>query len=227
MSYLIDLIIVAIIGICVFLSAKKGFVKTVVELIGFVLAVAISFSVSSGLADVTYQKLIEPKISETVTTAIEKSENDIENKAWNSLPDIIIENAEKFGISFEKFQKTIEDNISSGTDKTVQTVSNDIVKPIIVKLLKLIYSIALMFILIFVVRIIADLLNKLFSFSIIGKVNRILGGILGIPKGVIFALLFCMLISLLITVNNGFWIFTVKNVEKTILFKLFSEIIPL
>lgn len=69
-------------------------------------------------------------------------------------------------------------------------------------------------------KVAAKLLNKLFSFSIVGKINRLLGGILGIPKGMLLALIFCMLTILIVTVSkDGFWIFTDKAVESSYIFK--------
>ena len=84
-----------------------------------------------------------------------------------------------------------------------------------------------MVVLLVVVKFLAKMINRVFSFSIIGKANRLLGGIIGIPKGIIFAILFCMVISLIVSLNNGFLIFTAENIEKTYVFKFFAEIIPL
>ena len=69
-------------------------------------------------------------------------------------------------------------------------------------------------------KILARILNKIFSFSIVGKLNSILGGILGIPKGALLALIFCMLTILIVTVSkDGFWIFTDRAVESSYVFK--------
>ena len=57
MSIIIDLIVLAIIGLFIYTSAKRGFVKVLVEVAGFVLAVIITFTISSPLADATYDKI--------------------------------------------------------------------------------------------------------------------------------------------------------------------------
>ena len=83
-----------------------------------------------------------------------------------------------------------------------------------VKLISLIYSVFLMIILIFIVKILAKFINRLFSFSIVGSLNRVLGGIVGIPKGIIIAALFCTVVSLIVSVTeNGFLIFTGEAVR--------------
>jgi len=227
MIFLIDLIVISIIALCIFISAKRGFVKVFVEVVGFIIAITLTFTISTPLANFTYDKIIEPPISKAVNDVITNSSENIQDNAWNSLPDYVTNNAEKFGISVEDFQNKISENINSGSETAVKSALQDIIKPIITKILGLIYSIVILLILLFVVKILAKFLNKLFSFSIIGKVNTFLGGIVGIPKGIIFAILFCMLISLIVTFNNGFWIFTSANIQKTYIFKFFAEILPL
>ena len=66
MSVVLDIIVLAIILVTVFLSAKRGFVRVLIELVGFVAAVFISFTISTPLADMTYDKIIEPPIVASV-----------------------------------------------------------------------------------------------------------------------------------------------------------------
>ncbi|MFQ8953025.1 MAG: CvpA family protein [Oscillospiraceae bacterium] len=89
------------------------------------------------------------------------------------------------------------------------------------------YGIIIMVILIFLVKILAKFLNGVFSFSIVGKLNRILGGIAGIPKGIIIAMLFCMIISLIVSLTpDGFLIFKTEAMEKSWFFSHFSFNLP-
>lgn len=224
MNFVIDLIVVAIVAICVLLAAKKGFVKTLVEVVGFIAAISLTFTISTPLAEATYDKMIEPKIIEAAVNAVGES---TENGAVNALPDFILNNASKLGISVEDFTSKITDNLTTGTESAVRTASADVIKPIVTEILGLAYSVVIFFVLLFVVNFLAKIINKLFSFSVIGKVNRLLGGIIGVPKGIVFAILFCMIVSLIISLSGGFLMFTAENVEKTIVFKLLANIIPL
>lgn len=121
-----------------------------------------------------------------------------------------------------------------GFVRTVIELSGYILAAVLVRFIELPADVAI-FIrpLIFIALIVASkvaarILNKLFSFSVVGKINRLLGGILGIPKGVLLALIFCMLTLLIVTLSeNGFWIFTEKTVESSYIFKWIYTIIPL
>lgn len=222
MNLLIDLIVLLIIVFCVIISAKRGFVKVLVEVVGFVAAIFLTFTISTPLADITYDKIIEPPIIEAVAdSAADTAEKDI----WSLVPSAVSENAEKLGISVESFTQKVTSNISNGAQTAVKTASQDIIKPVITKVLGLVYSVVILLVLLFVVKFLAKFINKLFSFSIIGKANRVLGGIIGIPKGIIFAILFCMIVSLIVSLYGDFLIFTVSNIEKTYIFRLLAKAI--
>ena len=126
MGIVLDLIVIAIILIFCLISAKKGFVKTIVGLVGFILVTYLSFTLSSPLAGITYDKIIEPvvirsvgtpdntsedmeKVSEeieNISGAIENSDINI-NDLWDSLPAVIKENAEKDACKMEHVMSSV------------------------------------------------------------------------------------------------------------------------
>ena len=94
MGIVLDLIVIAIILIFCLISAKKGFVKTIVEAVGVVAAIILAFTFSSPLAATTYDKIIEPPILNAVSSeTTESSENAVQN-IWDSMPKFIINNAD-------------------------------------------------------------------------------------------------------------------------------------
>lgn len=223
MSIVLDLVVLAIILFTVFMSARRGFVRVAVEVVGFIAAVFITFTISTPLGNITYDKIIEPPIVSSVSTAAGESTSQVVDKAWDSLPEFIKSNSEKIGISKESIDKSIENNIGSGAESAVKAASQNAVKPVVVKFLTLIYSVFILIILLFLVKILAKFINRLFSFSLVGTMNRVLGGILGIPKGIIIAIAFCLVISLAVSfTSGGFLIFTKDAIEGSWFFSHFS-----
>lgn len=218
MNFVLDLIILAIVIVTIYLSAKKGFVKVLVETVGFILAIVVSFTVSTPLAEATYDKFIEPSIIQSAEKNIQNDEG-IEKEVWENIPDIITKNAENFGISADSFSETINENISLGTKKAVTVASQNVIKPVCVSLVSMIYGVILTTLLFIVVKFAAKFLNKLFSFSLVGKLNRTLGGVLGVFKGVAFAVLFVVIVSFLVSINGKLFNITIQDIEKTFLFK--------
>ncbi len=227
MSIVLDLIVVAIVIFFCLISAKKGFVKTVVEAAGIIAAIIITFTISTPLASVTYDKIIEPPIISSVS---EETANNTENavqSAWDSMPEFIKRNAERLSFDSEQSIQSVTDNMSNGVEAAVKDASQNMIKPIVVKILGLIYSVIIFIILSVIVKFLAKLINKIFSFSVVGKANRILGGIIGFLKGAVIAVVFCMVISLIVSfTENGFLIFTPDNINNSYIFKLLTEIVP-
>ncbi len=226
MSIILDLIVIAIIILMVLISAKRGFVRVAVEAVGFVAAIILSLSLSTTLADVTYQKAIEPAILSSVENATAETTSSAADDAWNSLPELITKNADKFGISKDSITNDITEDIGNSATEIVTSISQNTIKPMAVGILKTLYSVILMLVLMIAVKFLARVINKLFSFSLVGKVNKALGGTFGAIKGIIIAWVFCAVISLLVSLTkNGIWIFNAENIENTIIFKLLTDVI--
>ena len=220
MGYLIDGILVSIIVLFIFLSAKKGFVATLIEIVGFIAVFMISFTAGDLVAATVYDKTIEPALVKNVSQNVDEAGQ----KAWNTLPKFVSKNSGKFGVSQEKFNELVVENTKNGTENAVKSASQQVLKPMCVNIIGTLVSIILIILLMLVVKFLAKFINGLFSFSIVGKLNRFLGGVLGVAKGVIMASVFCIIVSFIANiVTDGFLIFTTENIEKTMLFKTLSE----
>lgn len=221
MSLIIDLIIVSLILICVLIYAKRGFVKSVFGVLGFVAAIVLSFAFSSPLANLVYDKAVEPAICSVIETTIHDTTDDINSAVIETLPSFIKNNVD--------FSNTnLYNPADIDTPKMMaEKICNDFVEPTTLSLLKIIFSIILFVLLSIVIKFVVKLLNRVFSFSIIGKLNATLGGVLGAIIGIVFALLFVLIINLLIAFNGGFWIFTSDIIGSTFLFKQLLQLLPL
>lgn len=221
MSIVIDLILLAVILVFTLISAKRGFVKVLVETVGFVAAIIVAFTISTPLAEVTYDKIIEPPVVKAAVNAVGES---AEHEAWNALPEFLMNN-DFFGEEINAFTQKISENIAEGTETAVKTASQEIVKPIAVKIFGLLYSVILVLVLSILVKFLAKLINGMFSFSVVGTLNRTLGGVLGAVKGIIIAIVICMVISLIISfTGKPLFIFTEENISNTYIFKLFINL---
>lgn len=221
----IDLIIVGIILLVTLVSAKQGFVRTVIGAVGFIAAVVIAFSVSEPLAEVTYDKFIEPAIVKSAGAASTDAVGDNVDKVWEALPEFVTKNANSLGLSKEGIENAFSDNAQSSTKEVVTNISQQTVKPTCAKIIGTVYAMALIMVLLIVVRFLAKIINKAFSFSIVGKLNTALGGAVGIVKGLVIALILCEIIVLIISfTDNGIWIFNNENIAKTTVFKFLTNV---
>ncbi len=224
MAIVIDLILVGVILFFVLTSAKRGFVKVLIETVGFIAAVILAFTVSTPLAELTYDKIIEPPVIEAAVNAVGET---AEHEAWNALPDFLINSDNAFfGTTINEFTQKIALNLDAGVENAVITASQEIVKPVASKLIGLLYSVILVIVLSIVVKFLAKIINKLFSFSFVGNINRTLGGVVGIVKGAVIATVLCAVVSLILSfTGKPFLIFSEDTINQTYLFKFLSNII--
>ena len=153
-------------------------------------------------------------------------DNATADKIWDALPDIAKNYAEHLGLSRETLRAAVADG-SGNTSEIVENVADKTIGPTVVKILGIIYSTVIVIVLLILSKLLAKLINKLIDFSVVGKINTVLGGVVGVFKGAAFAVIVCMVISVLVVISgNGFGIFTEENINSTVLFKSFYGISP-
>ena len=124
MNYLLDLIVIAIIAAVALISARRGFVRVVIELAGFIAAILITLTISTPLASLTYDKIIEPPIVSSVSKATGDSVTQITDDTWNALPEFIRKYSENAGFSKESINKSINENMGNGAVSAAKAASH-------------------------------------------------------------------------------------------------------
>ena len=230
MWILLDVLVVLVVLFNIYLCVKRGFVRTVIELVGYFLAIYLAFTFSGVVANFVYDNYIGPNIAEDIVNEVSfSSDSTTDEKVdeiWDFLPDLVERNND---ISKSSLKDTINENNSSSDPvaSIVQTATDTAVKPTIIPIVQMIVSAILFFILMFIIKFFAKIINKVFNLPIIGGLNRFLGGVIGCFKGVLFAIIFVMLVNFVVSISNdGFIFFTNENIEKTVLFKYIAEFIP-
>ncbi len=160
MNFVLDLILIFIIALSVVLSAKKGFVGSLIDIIGFVGVIIVAFLLSKPISSLitAYSNSFSPLLSKVVSIAV---------------------------------------------------------------------TILLSALLLFILKIILKIFNSVFKFSVLGKINTVLGGVLGLLKGLIISVLFCFIVGLICFFSGGeFLIFTKEAISNSFIFKFFMELSP-
>lgn len=218
MWFILDLGIIAIVALFAFLSARKGFIKTFVEIFGLVLVLLLANKLSPTLSNFTYNKYVEPAVVNSLQDI--KIEDGVVKLPEGVLPEFV----NKFlgeGFNLSGFEQEINQNLSDSLNSAVTVASENIIKPVVTEVLSLAFNILITMVLMFVVNILAGILDKVLGGKVLGKINKISGAVLGMIKGVAIAVIVCSIISAIVTLSKtGIGIFTPANIDKTIIFKL-------
>ncbi len=207
MSIILDIVLVAIFAAYVFFAAKKGFVRTLLELVSVVAAIFLSFQISPVVSQTVYDGFVEKQI----VTALEEqiSENvdalsvsEKANAVLDSIPDFAVSLASSAGVEIS----TIKEQISSqkfDSQNLAQSLVDKIAEPIVVGALTIIIFILLAVVLMIVLKIAAKYISKLFDIPLVKSVNRSLGGVLGAIKGVLVVIVICTALRFIFGGGDG------------------------
>lgn len=185
MNHIIDIILVLLIALIAFISSKKGFVLTVFDLFSGIASLVIAkltaphaaVFVYDNFAKATVMAFLEKKYNE-VGTAI----TDAVSAVFGFLPEGMYAFAEKSGLL--DVSSLSQDVLSKIT--TVAELESNIARPVVTAIINIVCFAAIACIAIIVLKIVGRLLSGIISkIKIIGKLNSILGGVVGVFKGVV------------------------------------------
>ena len=231
MNIVIDVVLLAIIILAVVLSAKKGIIVTIAELVAFALAILCASFTAKPIANVMYTSFFHKSVEKGIYEAmpLNKTNYSAKEKAqlvFDNMPDFAKNQAEKVGINVSTIQAQLG-KIKLDTDKDLYVALEDqVVKPIAVSVLSHIVYFFTAIIYGIILRFIAMSAAKTFKKSeTIEKSDMVIGGLIGIIKGaVIFFLIFNLLKFIQPTIEND----GIKQaIPKSIFVQNFEKLDPL
>lgn len=195
-----DLIILAIVGICVIVGYKKGLVEVGFKLISFILAIIIALMFYEPVANFIIEKTeFDESIQQTIQQNIgEKKLEEISVNENEEIPEIIT--------------KQINNTIIQATNSAKESVATLVSQNLAVLAIKIISIIGLFIvarILLFVVRKITNLIAKL---PLIKSINKLGGVIYGVAEGIIIVYAILAIITGVIALTgNDFMLEYINN----------------
>ena len=164
MALIIDIVIVIILSIVVWRSAVHGFMRTIIEIVGYILAATISISFASVAADKVYESMVRPSVIQSVEQCVADaglSTDDQVEEIWESMPSFVTQTADLF-VSKDEIKSEIRKSYNKNVS-TVSTVVADLVKPVTINLVKLLVSAISFLILMALVKLLAYNINRFFN----------------------------------------------------------------
>lgn len=231
MPYIIDAIIVIIVAVTVILGYRKGFIRTIIQLTGcivaFVLALSLSKTVSAMVYDGFLRDGLHDKIetvwSETVSNGAAQTLTEQTESVLEALP-VFVQTA----LDAETITQKIRDSI--GNSETATAVADglvdELIRPVMVAVVRFIAFLILFLILMLVIRLLAKLLKPITKMPLIRQTDGLLGAAVGLVKGFLFALVAVTVMELIAAGAAG-GPFTQENLDQTVLAGWLADINPL
>ena len=189
MSVFLDLLIIVVAGVFLWLGFKKGFLKSLVDLIIMILSVIVPYLFATSLAEYYYRTFVYNELLKKINSILSQNGTLI-NSAKNILS--LFDNIPNFFES--KFSVHVPDlnsilkALNGYGDKSLAIES--MLKPPIIEVLSVFMFVALAILTFILLKILFKLVLKLPRISVFGVIDSILGLCLGALKFVVFIFIF-------------------------------------
>ncbi len=213
MNIIIDIILAAAGILTVYCAYKKGFVSTVISLIGLLLALVFASYLGFMAADYIYDDVVGDKISQNIIDDFKANSGDDINDA---LPKYV---SNYFKNSNEKSGGIFSDGFDG---KSAHSAVKMAIKTPVTALITVVAFLILFVLFLLLFRWIAKLAGIINKIPVIGKLNSLLGGLLGIAKALLIIYLLCFLFSRYIMLSQNKLI-TVDDLNGSVIFKFFCS----
>lgn len=230
MSYIIDILLVAVLVAVAVVAAKRGFFATLFDLAGYVVSFVAAKVCSSSFAPKIYTQYFETYIRERVTASLGSVASADYSKqiesAIDSIPQSLSGVMNLIGIDRNELASQASQANLSG-ENLVKNIMENIAEPVSTAVIRTILFIALTIFLSFVLKIVVRFLDKIIKkLPAIKQINSGLGFVLGAVKGILVVIIVALLVGVVAgltgnetfinAADNSIIINTVKGLLKSI-----------
>ena len=224
MGWIIDLIMVLLLILIVYASYRKGFLRSILSLGGFLLATVVSFTFGKMLAEMLCDSMAKPWLTALIDEQIVAGTNYnlavVVDNMYQNLPGYLAGPLEMLLGSKEQVLANLQSALDGGSAAGLTDAIVGLLRPMLVALLSVLTIIILFLICMIVIRIIDRLLIQVRRIPVVGTFDGLLGGLVGIVKAVIWLVVLVFLVKAVILLSaDGISWLNSETVESSFLFK--------
>jgi len=226
-SFILDAILIVICLSTVFISVKRGFVKTILSIVSAVAAIFLSVVFTPTVSTFIYDKFmlaaISNGISDTVKSLAGNGTSEGIAQMFESMPEALSKLMERYNVGEEALNGMIDS--AAGGNADIQSICDTIASPIATTISNALAFIACFIVAVLVLKIIIAIIDLIFKLPILNSVNRTAGLILGLVLAVVIIFAYSEAAVHLVTAMGAISpeFFGEKVIEDTIIVKFFSE----
>lgn len=232
MSILLDVTVVALLAVTVYLGFRRGFVKTVMGAVGFLVALAVAVAFAPTLKAEVMKSRVATNVKVYAEEAIEKLLDGEEKEDYDELFDNENKSSvelmlDSFGLG-EKYE-SFKDSYNEWKDENTETIKANLVNYLSETAID-VGALIISFIAIFVLarlllRLAEWLLDRFCDLPVLKQANKLLGIVAGVVLALFRVYVFCWLFGQLIPVAEVFGLefLASANTESTLVFGFFAE----
>lgn len=232
MGYILDVAAILLFILAIFIGYRRGFIKSVIKLVGCVLAVVIAWGLGAVIAGGIFDAFLSDKLQATIVQQIPSSDVESVSESLNNvidkLPGVVSNTMEAYGLGTPKeILGQIEDSLGGSVEAVASAVVTKVVRPVAVLLLRMVCFLVLFIVLMIVVGIAASIINKAFQLPVFKQVNGVLGAVIGAVEGAVLVLVAVTVVQLVANSASPDAVINRTDVEQSILVGAIADVNPI
>ncbi len=222
LGLIVDAIIVVVFVATIFAYIKRGFVASLLNIMGTIASLLLGIIVSNLLSPIIFEKFFKPAI-------LENTENAIQNYGSASVEDVM---SGVLGVFPDAFVNNVTGAFSGAINSQAAGAAEGFVDGVAAPMFVPVISIVIFLIVFIVCKLIAILLEKTFGktvnrIPIVGGLNKGLGGALGVLGGIVNCVLVIFLFWFALAITGGnLPSFSNADLNGSFFYRLFLEYNP-
>lgn len=228
MGILIDIILVVTVVLSVWSGVKRGFIRSVMNIITFAAALLCGWYFYPPLAVVYHNKFLLGKFTENIYNSINSIisagiESIDLSRLFADKPEAFLEITRRYNIDIGILEKYFNEQLTKGSSDLTADVAARMAAPVANGLSQILAFLSVFFGVVILLKIVTLILDLIFKLPVLNAFNRISGFILGAVCGLAYA----WIISAVLTSAMPFLIMIFPEVftENTMTSSLFLNLI--
>lgn len=206
LPYLADAVIVVIFLLFIILGVKRGFVRSVLDLVGTLAAMLVSMWFSGIAAQWVFSTFLQESLTRQVAEALQAAPAaDAADAVLSVVPEILRGGLEAFGITSDAINQAV-----AGTSGQAAAAVVAVLSPMVVSVLRGLFALVLFIFLLVIFRILSGVVCRIFRLPVLRQLDKGLGILLGVAQAALITVLLCFCAQALISVSSPWLVETIQ-----------------
>lgn len=204
--YLADAIIVVIFLLFIILGVKRGFVRSVLDLVGTLAAMLVSMWFSGIAAQWFFSTFLQESLTRQIAEALQSAPAaDAAEAVLSVVPEILRGGLEAFGITSDAINQAVAGTSGQAAEAVVAVLA-----PMVVSALRGLFALVLFIFLLVIFRILSGVVCRIFRLPVLRQLDKGLGILLGVAQAALITVLLCFCAQALISVSSPWLVETIQ-----------------
>ncbi len=221
-AYILDGILILIVALCIFIGYKRGFIRSILQLVGMLAAVVVAFTLSGMIAEWVYDEHLNQPIQDSIVESLHRDETPESDEIEEVLSVIppFLRNALNVDQIAQDAMVVITEKVNETAESTAKTVAETVIRPVAVTVMRILLFIVLTVVLLLVVKLLLGIIKPITKLPVLRQADGALGAVIGVVKGLLFVLLAVAVMQLLASSDA---LITQTDIDNTVITKWIAE----